>query len=102
MPTGQNDFGMIAGVLRFISKVIRIDPDAMSSDQTRPERQEIPFGSGGLQHRVGIDVHLMKQHRQLVHERDVNIPLGVFDDLGGLRDPDALRPVDAGINDQLV
>ncbi len=44
----------------------------------------------------------MEDNRKLIHERDVDIPLGILDDLRGFRDLDRLRPVHACLYDQLV
>jgi hypothetical protein len=32
---------------------------------------------------VGVDVHAPENHCQFVHQRDVHIPLGIFNHLGG-------------------
>ena len=65
---------------------------------TRPgrERQEIPFRSGRRQHVAGRDFKPIENDRQLVHQRDVEIALGVFDDLRRFGDFDRGRPMDAG------
>ena len=41
--SGKNDLGIIAVALCALGEV-GVDADAVSSDQTRLERQEVPFG----------------------------------------------------------
>jgi len=50
----------------------------MGDGVTRFERHKVPLGAGGGQHFVGVDAQPAKNHRQLVHQRNVQIPLGVF------------------------
>ena len=93
---------MIAGLFGAIGQVIRIDADAVAADQPRLKRHEIPFGPRRRQHVAGVDVERLEDQRQLVHERDVEIALGVLDDLGGFGDLDRGRAVDAGGDDRAV
>jgi hypothetical protein len=89
-PPGQDHVRMIAQHLRLVRQVIGIDADAVPADKAGPEIEEIPFGPGGRQHRLGIDAHAVEDDRQLVDEGDVEIALGVLDHLGGFGHPDAL------------
>ena len=55
---------------------------------TRPgrERQEVPLRAGRLEH-VGVsDAEPVEDQRELVHQRDVQVALGVLDDLRGFGD----------------
>ena len=56
----------------------------MSADQSRPERQEIPFRAGCLQHFFRINADTFENHRQFVHQRNIDVALRIFDDFGGL------------------
>ena len=58
---------------------------------TRPgrEREEVPLGAGRGEHVAGANAHAVEDQRQLVHQRDVQVALGVLDDLGGLGHLDA-------------
>ena len=85
---GEDHLWVIADHLRLVGQVIGIDADAVPADEPRPERQEIPFRAGGLQHFLRVDAEAVEDHRQLVHQRDVEIALRVLDHLGRLRDPD--------------
>ena len=87
---------MIAGLFGAIGQVIGIDADAVAADKSRLKRQEIPFGPRGGQHVAGVDAERMEDQRQLVHEGDVEIALGILDDLGGFCDLDRGRAMDAG------
>ena len=51
----------------------------------------------GREHVRGSDAEPVEDQRELVHQRDVEVALGVLDDLGGLGDldrraPDGRRP----------
>src|SRR5690606_40064764 len=52
---GQDDLGVVADGLRLVRQVVRVDADAVAAHQAGAERQEVPLGAGGLQHRFGID-----------------------------------------------
>ena len=55
---------------------------------------------GGVQHLPGVDVQLVAEHRELVHERDVHMPEGVLEELRGL--PDARRRDRHDLVDELL
>ena len=57
---------------------------------------------GRLEHVRGRDAEPVENHRQLVHQRDVEIALRVLDDLRGLGDLDAGRAMDAGCDDRPI
>ena len=95
-PAGEDHLRVIADLLRLVRQVVRIDADAVAADQARAERQEVPLAAGGVQHLLGVDAEAVEDQRQLVDQRDVDVALGVLDDLGGLGDPDAGGLVRAG------
>ena len=70
-PPGQDDLRVIAYRLGLVGQVIRVHPDAVPADQPRLERQEIPFCACRFQNRIGVDPHLVEDHRQFIHERNV-------------------------------
>ena len=85
-----------------MGQVIGVHANAVPTDETWPEGQEIPLGACGLQHGFGIDAHLVEDDCQLVNEGNVQVALRVLDHLGGLGHADAFRLVgacgdDAGI-----
>jgi hypothetical protein len=63
--------------------------------EPRPERQEVPFGSGRLEHFRRIDADLVEDQRELVHQRDVEVALRVLDHLAGLGNLMLLAPTPA-------
>ena len=56
----------------------------MPSDQPGPEGKEVPFGAGGFQNLLGVDAETFEDQGQFVDQRDVEVALRVFDNLGGL------------------
>ena len=82
--------------LRLLDKVVGIHADAVAAHKTRAQFDEVPLGCRRLDHVVRVDVHRIEDLRQLVHEGNVDIPLGILDDLGSLRHLDGrslMRPV---------
>ena len=47
-PAGEDDLRVVAEHLGLVGQVVRVDADAVAADQAGPERQEVPFGAGGL------------------------------------------------------
>ena len=98
-PPGQDDLRVIAYRLGLVGQVIRVHPDAVPADQPRLERQEIPFRACRFQNLIGVDPHLVEDHRQFVHERNVQVALRVLDYFGGLCTANAFSFVGAGGDD---
>jgi len=86
---GENDFRVVADGLGFVGKVVRINTDTMSAHKPGTEWQEIPFGACGLQHGLGVDTHFIEDEGEFVDQRDIDVALGVLDDLGRFRNLDA-------------
>jgi len=61
----------------------------MATHQPRAEGQKVPLGAGDLEHFQRIDTHEIKDDGQLIHQGDVEVPLGIFDHLGGFSHLDA-------------
>nr|GEU28556.1 hypothetical protein [Tanacetum cinerariifolium] len=99
---GQDHVRVVAQHFRLVGQVIRIDADAVAAHQAGAERQKIPLGAGRLQHFQRIDVEPVEDDGQFIHQRDVEVALGVFDDLGRLRHLDAGGPVHARFDHLLV
>ena len=93
---------MIAKCLGLVREIIGVHADAVTANQARPERQEIPFGRSGIEDLVCVDAHPLEDDRQLVDQRDVEIALGILDHLGGFGDHDVGRNERPGINDLAI
>ena len=74
----------------------------MPADQAGAKGQEVPFAAGGLQDFKGVDAKPLEDEGEFVHERDVEVALGVLDHLGGLGDLDGTGFVGAGGDDAAV
>ena len=98
----QNHLRVVAHALRLVGEVVGVHADAMPTHQAGPEFQEIPLGSGGVEHVHGVDAQPVEDQRQLVYERDVDIALSVFDGLGGFGHLDRGRWVRTRADDAAV
>ena len=100
----RNQLRVIAKALRLIDEVIRIDPDAVATDQPRLEAERIPLRIHRSNNLVRVDIHAMKDHGKLIHKSNVDIALRILRDLcclchanrGGAIDTLYNRPVDIG------
>jgi len=91
---------MIPELLGLVDEVIGVNGDAMTTDQSWRETDEVPLGRGSIDNRFGVESHLVEDDREFVEERDVQVPLHVLDDFCGLGGPDVLGDVD--VRDQAV
>ena len=55
----------------------------MTADQSRTHLDEVPFRRSGLDDVAGVYAHGVEYLGKFVHEGDVDVSLGVLDDLGG-------------------
>src|SRR5581483_7413480 len=78
---GEDHLRVIADLLRERGYVIRIDAEAMPADKTGLEPQEVPLRPRGTEHVRRADADAIADERQLVHQRDVEVSLDVFDGL---------------------
>ncbi len=101
-PAGQDDFRVVADGLGFVGEVVRVNANAVAADQAGAKGEEIPLATGRLEYRLGVDTHLVEDECELVDEGDVEVALGVFDDLGGFSDLDAVSLVGACCDDFVV
>ena len=99
---GADDLGVVAQLLGAVDKIVGIHADAVAAHEARVEAQRVPLGVHRADDGLRVDAHLVKGHGDLVHEGDVDVALGVFDDLGRLGDEDVLGAVDARLDDQAV
>src|SRR5690606_32399848 len=94
--------GVVADALRFVRQVVRVHANAVPTHQTRPERQEVPFGSSSFQYGLGINAQPVEDKGEFVDQGVVDVALWVLDHLGRLGHPDGGRFVSAGYNDVCV
>jgi len=96
---GENNLCMISWSLCPVSEVIGINPNAVATYKAWGKVEKIPFGSGGSEHLRGIDIQLVENCRKLVHERNIEISLRVFNDFGSFRGLNVSRSVNARSHD---
>ena len=82
-----------------MGEIIGIDANAVTADETGAEGQEVPFRASGFENFEGIDADFFEDHSQLVHERNVEVALGVLDNFGGLGDFDGTCRIDTRRDD---
>jgi len=92
---GKDDLRMITEALSLEREIIRVDADAVTADEAGTERQEIPLRASRLEDRNRVEAHAIEDERELVHQRDVQVALGVLDDLRGLGRGNGFRDEDA-------
>ena len=68
---------MVAQLLRLGCEVVGVYAYAVPADQAGAEWQEVPFSAGRLQHLEGVDAHAVEDESEFVHQRDVEVALGV-------------------------
>ncbi len=99
---GEDHFGVVAQALRLEGQVVWVHSDAMATDQSGAEGEEIPLGSSGLQDGEGVDSLAVKDQRELIHQGNVEVTLGVLDHLGRLGGLDAGGNMNASSDDGSV
>lgn len=90
---------MIAQSFGLVDKIVGIDADAVSPYKTGIKTQSIPFGIHGLDDFLGLNAHLAKDHGKFIHEGNIDIPLGIFDQFGGFGDLNGGSAIDSSFND---
>lgn len=100
--SGQDDLGVVADGHGLLGQVIGVNADTMPAHETGREVQEVPLGACRCQHIPRGDVDPLEDQGELVHQGDVEIPLGVLDHLGGLGHLDRGRDMQACLDDFAV
>ena len=95
---GKDNFRVIPDSLGFMGEIIRVHTNAVPANQAGFEGQEIPLGSGCRQHFMGINLQPREDHRKLIHQRDIQITLGILDNLCRLSHLDRTGLMGAGGN----
>ena len=96
---GEDDLGVVAVALGALGEVVWVHADAVAADEARAEGEKVPLGACGFQDVQGVDAHLVEDLGELVDEGDVDVALGVLDNLGGFGDLDGGGEVGAGGDD---
>src|SRR5690606_14332820 len=89
--------------LCLVRQIVWVNANAMTSDKSRAERQEVPFSSSCSENSLCVDTHLVEDDGKFIDERDIQIALRILDDLRSLSNTDAFSLVrsccdDAGVN----
>ena len=101
-PASQDDLRVVAQHLCLVSQVVGIHANAVAANQAWFETQKVPFGPRCFKHLGGINAHLVKNDGQLVHQRNIQIALGILDHLCSLGCLDAGGPVNPRHNDGFI
>ena len=100
--TSKDNLGVIAIALGALGKVIGVNTDAVTTNESGTEGEEIPLGAGSLQYIEGVDTHLVEDLAQLIDECDIDVTLAVLNDLGGLSNLDSRSKVGTGSDDAAI
>ena len=85
-----------------LSKIVRVNTNAVSTYQTGTERKEIPLGASSFQNVKGINTHLIEDLGKFVYECDVDISLAILNNLGCLCHLDSGSKVGTSSNHRRV
>ena len=94
-PSRLDQLGVKAEILCLIDKIVGIDADAVSADQSRGEAQRIPLRIHRIDDLARIDIHTVKRHRELIHESNIDVALRVLRHLRRLGNADGGCAVNA-------
>ena len=83
-------------------EIVRIHADAMSPYQPRCKRKKIPFSPRSLKHIISIYPHPVKQNRELIHKRNINITLSILNNFCSLSHLHCRSPVHTRLHNQLI
>ena len=80
---GEDNLRVIADLFGLVRQVVGVNADAMPADHARAERQEVPLAASRLENFERVDVEPVEDDREFIDQGDVQVALGVLDDLGG-------------------
>ena len=89
---------MVLQLARLVHQVVGIYPYAVPTHQPGHELEEIPLRTRRLYHIVGIDADAREDDRELVHQGDIHIPLGILYDFPSLGHLDIGGSVHPGLH----
>ena len=64
-----------------MSRVVRIEADAVATNKTRAKWNEIPFAASRLKDGISINPNFIKDDGKLINKSNVNIALSAFREL---------------------
>ena len=76
--SGKDDFRVVAKWFGLVREVVRIDGNAMSSDESGTIFEEVPLGSSGFDNIVGVDSYAVADECELVHKGDIHVALAIL------------------------
>ena len=79
---GEDDLRVIADLFRLVGQIVRVNADAMPADHARAEGQEVPLAARCLENLQRVDIEAVEDDRKFIDQGDVQVALGVLDDLG--------------------
>ena len=97
-----DDLRVVTQFLRLIDEIVRIDPDAVTSDQPRAKSERIPLRIHRFEHLIRIDMHQMEGDRKLIHEGDIDIALCILHELCRFCDQDRGNGINACFDDGAI
>ena len=98
----KDNLGVIAIALGALGEVVGVNADAVTSDESWTEGQEVPLGASSLKDVEGVDTHLVEDLAQLIDESDIDVTLAVLNDLGSLGYLDGGSEVGAGSDNAAI
>ena len=97
-----DDLGVVTEFVGLPGEIVRVDADAVAADQAGLKLEKIPLGARRFKHLEGVDADAVKNDAELVDQGDVDVALGVLNDLGGLGHADAAGAVCARLDHEIV
>ena len=97
--TGKDNLRIVPYLLCLMCQVVRVNTNAVPSDKPRTEWQEVPLGTGGFKYGFCVDAEFVEDDGKFIHKGNVNVALGVFDDLCRFCHLDARSQMGTGSND---
>ena len=96
---GKDHLRVVADLFGLVGQIVGVDADAMPADHARTEGEKIPLAARCLENLERIDIEPVEDDRQLIDQGDVQVALGVLDDLGCFGDLQAGGREGAGGDD---
>jgi len=74
---GKDHLRVVADLFCLLDKVVGVNRDTMAADHAGLVGMEVPPGAGSPEHFLGAEAQKGEDYQELVHERDVEVPLDV-------------------------